>query len=365
MIMLNESSLVNAIRCVHEKGCWVTAFALAGGLASARTLIRALKKRKRKNSPRSGCFLVQFTLQQEPDGPICSSTPKRTTTMPAQNSGIDRRAASCLLADLEGLLAMSAPRFALCVGIDSYSQAYGKGVPPLTGCADDAIRLADKLHRLGFDVELLTDQDATVSQVKAALERLGREAKRVGATIMYFHSGHGYRGEDDPKAIDEWDHRQEALVLHDAPLSDDTLAELVCEWPATATAFFAFDTCHSAGLGPDLMRRPGPTLFLASSEEDSTSLVAGEYRAGGYLSAHLIDTLDSLLMDRGGKSSDSDSNGILTVGEVYDGLLERWPTFCRHRQSTYLGKGRPEQGRQWPAVYRTASRKLPLIGGIR
>jgi hypothetical protein len=270
-----------------------------------------------------------------------------------------------MLADLDSALAMEARRVAICVGIDVYSGRYGVGVPPLTGCADDAIRLAVKLHRLGFDVELLTDEDATVSKLKTAIERAGQKAVGVGSTIFYFHSGHGYRGEEDPKAIDEWDHRQEALILHDAPLGDDRLADLISRWPETATAFFAFDTCHSAGLGPDLMRRPGPTLFLASSEEDATSLVAGEYRAGGYLSAHLIDTLDALLAGRGGESADRDCNGILTVGEVYDALLDRWPTFCRHRQSTFQGKGRPDQGRQWPAVYRTAGRKLPLIGGAR
>jgi Caspase domain len=360
--MLNES-LINAIKCVQEKCCWVTAFALAGVLATVRTVIRSHLKKKK--SRRSGRFPIRFTLPHGADGLISSSASKELTSMVMQNSGIDRRVASWLLADLESCLAMRAPRLALCVGIDVYSDKYGGGVPPLTGCADDAIHLAAKLHQLGFDVELLTDEDATVSEIKTAIKRLGRKARGVGATIMYFHSGHGYRGEDDPKAIDEWDHRQEALVLHDAPMSDDTLAELVSEWPTTATAFFAFDTCHSAGLGPDLMRRPGPTLFLASSEEDATSLVAGEYHAGGYLSAHLIDTLDALLAGQGGESADGNADGILTVGEVYDALLERWPTFCRHRQSTFMGKGRPEQGRQWPAVYRTASRKLPLIGGDR
>ncbi len=359
--MQNES-LINAVKCVHEKSCWVTAFALAGILATVRTAIRShLRKKKSRRSGPS----IRFTSSHGADGLISSPASKDTKSMVTQSSGIDRRVASWLLADLESCLAMTAPRLALCVGIDIYSERYGGGVSPLTGCADDAIRLATKLHQLGFEVEILTDAEATVSALKAAIERLGHKAHRVGSTIMYFHSGHGYRGEEDPKAIDEWDHRQEALVLHDAPLSDDTLSKLVAEWPMTATAFFAFDTCHSAGLGPDLMRRPGPTLFLASSEEDATSLVAGEYHAGGYLSAHLIDTVDALLAARNGESADRNADGILTVGEVYDALLDRWPTFCRHRQSTFLGKGRPEQGRQWPAVYRTASRKLPLIGGIR
>lgn len=282
--------------------------------------------------------------------------------MVMENIRLDRRAAVTLLDGTELALAARAPRVALCVGIDDYGEGYGGGVPPLCGCADDAIRLATRLRRLGFDVELLTDADATVEGVEVAIERAGRKAAAFGSVILYFHSGHGYRGDEEPGAIDEWDRRQEALILHDTPLGDDRLADLVSRWPEAATAFFAFDTCHSAGLGPDLLRRPGPTIFLGSSEEDATSLVAGEYRAGGYLSAHLIDTLDALLAGRGGEAAD---DGILTVGEVYDALLERWPEFCRHRQSMYLGKGLPDRGRQWPVVYRTASRRLPLIGVAR
>jgi hypothetical protein len=58
--MPNET-LYQAIRCVHEKGCWVTAFALAGLLTTARSIVRGYRKRKTK-SRRSGRFPVRFTL---------------------------------------------------------------------------------------------------------------------------------------------------------------------------------------------------------------------------------------------------------------------------------------------------------------
>ncbi len=260
-----------------------------------------------------------------------------------------------LLADLDLHLARQAPRFALCVGLDQYGI---KGVPELTGCADDARQVGARLKKLGFHLKVLTDQQATLESVATALGQIGRLADSVGSTIVYFHSGHGFRGEFDRRLLvdAEWDHRQESLVLFNGLFADDALASVVSKWPRRATAAILVDACHGGGLGPDLMRRDGPTLFVGSSEEDATSMVASNLRAGGYLSSFFRTALDEIIAARG-----AGHDAIVGVGDLEDALLANWPAICCHHESMYLSDGRPTRGRQWPTVYRTARRELPLI----
>ena len=240
---------------------------------------------------------------------------------------------------------------AVTVGISDYA-SYGTRVASLPWCAEDARNVAQSLEKHGAAVVCLTDHQATVGAVASAFQRIAAEAKAFPNTVVWlFYSGHGVRSMVSAQHLDEWDERQDGLLLADGPLDDDRFAALVQSLPQETPLVVALDCCHSAGLLTEAFRRNGPTLFLASSDEDATSQVAAEYRVGGYLSYCLLDALNTV--PPGEK---------LTAGWVQDSILERWTAVCKHKQSVYDYRGRFQRGRQWPTVVRTARRDQLLAG---
>jgi len=74
-------------------------------------------------------------------------------------------------------------RTALVIGNSAY-----KSVSPLKNAANDARDIADALHHLGFDVNILTD--ATQSQMEHAVRDFGSKLRKGGVGLFYY-SGHG------------------------------------------------------------------------------------------------------------------------------------------------------------------------------
>lgn len=243
-------------------------------------------------------------------------------------------------------------RFAVLVGIDDYSNL--DGVPSLKGCADDAQRLAPLISGQGFEVQLLTNETATRAKLEDAFATLCQDGEfDESSVVILFFSGHGMRGKYDTDAKHEADFREDALVLCDGILIDDDLAKIISSIPKQATVVVLLDCCHSAGLGFEIVQREGPTLFISSSEEDATSMVAPELAAGGYLSFYIANVLGMI---------SNVSSSVITVGSLQDGLLTEWPKFCTHHDSQIVSlKGRSELGRQWPVVLRTAPRSTLLF----
>jgi len=74
-----------------------------------------------------------------------------------------------------------------------------------------------------------------------------------------------------------------------------------------ATSIIALDSCFSGGFARDVVATPG-VMGVFASEEDLTSNVAFELKAGGYLSIFLRDGLSG--------EADANRNGALTAGEL-------------------------------------------------
>lgn len=186
----------------------------------------------------------------------------------------------------------------------------------LYGCADDARFLAEAFMgshlQQKSDHVLLTDAQVTRDAFLGGVRTLVSQA-RPEDVVVIFYSGHGGQVARTPASLGELDAFDETLILSDAALRDDELAEALTGLRA-GTLIVALDSCNSGGFARDLIDRPG-RMGLFSSDEDVLSDTAEPRRAGGYLSWYLR---------RGvlGEADARPSDGVLMAGELSDYLYD-------------------------------------------
>jgi hypothetical protein len=136
---------------------------------------------------------------------------------------------------------------ALCVGINAYPNGQS-----LSGCVNDAKNWAAAFKSLGFDVELVTDAQATKDNLVTKLRALVASAG-PGDAIAFQYAGHGTFFKDTTGARrDEDDGNDEALVPVDFPrgtfILDDELFEIFGNLREGASLTCFFDCCHSGSM---------------------------------------------------------------------------------------------------------------------
>lgn len=205
--------------------------------------------------------------------------------------------------------------YGLFVGISDYP---GDDID-LSFCAEDAEQFAGAMTRGGGMPSgngiILTDSDATTSNVRSALREIGGRMSSDDLFIL-FYSGHGGRIErasgferSDPDGVDE------TLHLYDDDITDNELSALLDDIDARIT-ILVLDACFSGGFAKDVISVPGRMGFF-SSEEDVTSMVAAKFLAGGYLARFAADAVGEHL-------ADSDRDGEITALELSQYLHERY-----------------------------------------
>ncbi|HSU15908.1 caspase family protein [Longimicrobium sp.] len=134
---------------------------------------------------------------------------------------------------------------ALCVGINAYPAPN-----TLHGCVADARAWQEELARLGFEVEMLEDGDATEAAMRAAIGRLVRGAG-PGDVRVLMYAGHGtqFRDQGGGAGDGETDRKDEAIVPVDfgdgACILDDELFGMIGGMNPGASLTCFFDCCHS------------------------------------------------------------------------------------------------------------------------
>ncbi len=165
-------------------------------------------------------------------------------------------------------------RTALCIGISEFKDPR---VSNLGVCHKDAIAFAQTLRgRGGFtEVEVLTDQDATIANVRSAIRRLV-DRTRPQDEVVIFWSGHGDSMADT--GGDERDGRDEFLVPHDYDTStpttknetaftDDEFGRLVQDLDNRRLVVI-IDTCCSGGMATnEKVLQKGITSTFSTVEE--------------------------------------------------------------------------------------------------
>lgn len=202
----------------------------------------------------------------------------------------------------------------LFVGISDYERP---GVGDLRWTADDAVHARDAMVRAGMapgDGVLLTDAEATVANVRAAVRRLAASSNDR-TLFVFFYSGHGGQYARSTFQREDPDNLDESIELYDAELLDDDVDVLFAQIPSSRQ-LIVLDACFSGGFAKDVISRPG-RMGLFSSEEDVTSAVAVKFEAGGYLSRFFADAVAEHL-------ADEDSNGGVTALELSHYLYSRF-----------------------------------------
>lgn len=130
---------------------------------------------------------------------------------------------------------------ALSVGIDRYADI------PLGGCVADSRAWGGVLESLGFAVDYLHDEEATLDAISESLRRLVTSA-RSGDVVVFQYAGHGSQVPDD-SGDEREDDFDEAFVPVDYQSSgfliDDDLGAIYRELPPGVNLTLFMDCCHS------------------------------------------------------------------------------------------------------------------------
>ncbi|MDQ1674836.1 MAG: hypothetical protein QOC98_3398 [Frankiaceae bacterium] len=216
---------------------------------------------------------------------------------------------------------------ALLVGVSEY----GGRINDLPNTDDDARQLYDSLRTAGLlhpASVVLTNAEATTKNVREAFARAAAAAG-PNDTFLFFFSGHGDQV-DVPVSAAELDGRSETIELRDAAMSDAELAPLFASVHGRVS-IVALDSCFSGGFR-NLISRPN-VMGLFSSEEDLTSLVASQFKAGGFLAYFLREGLTG--------AADDDGDHIVTAGELSTYVRRRFrregdiPATTREDENNY------------------------------
>ena len=155
------------------------------------------------------------------------------------------------------LLSLSQPehsrRYAVVVGIDTYSKLDNGN---LTGCVADANDMAKLLKKLGFQVKLLLNADATRRTVMAAIHTAALNAGKDGQLLFYF-AGHGAKGETmEGKKVKSYILMADTSVGNaGSGLDVDDLYHAVVSVP-TKSQTVLLDSCFSAAMIGGLQLEP-------------------------------------------------------------------------------------------------------------
>jgi Caspase domain len=225
---------------------------------------------------------------------------------------------------------------------------YGGRANDLPFTADDARRAADAMAQgAGMSMDdaiVLTDRDATMSNMRTAFEDMGR-AVGPEDTFVFFYSGHGARiprngGPEraDPDGLDE------TIELFDETVRDNDFSDLL-GMIDSKLSMVILDACFSGGFSKDVISEPGRIGFF-SSEEDVTSQVAAKFRAGGYLAQFFFDGI-------GDRLADIDGDGAINAIELSQYLHDRYRFDVKSTSpDEYVRTGGPQSGFQHLVVDR-------------
>ena len=176
----------------------------------------------------------------------------------------------------------SVQRRAVCIGLtklDKTSEWYVGWEGALPGVDLDVRRFASACQDKGHQVVVLTNEQATVAGVRAAIMSAAAGLGRNGLLTIYF-SGHGAQVPDFNG--DEADGMDETIYLWDRPILDDDLWEWF-SMLADLRIFYVTDTCNS-GTNYKLPRpvRMSPSVRVAPTAPTVRLIHWGAVSDGAY-----------------------------------------------------------------------------------
>lgn len=161
-------------------------------------------------------------------------------------------------------------------------------------------------------IVLLVDAEATSAMFRNAVNDISRRAGEEDRLVV-FYSGHGSQEAPGSGGAEEADGMNEVLCFYDEDLNDDSIRELLMDFPGYCYLFA--DACHSGGFVNDFSAEDGILLVTAAREDKSVS----------------ERILTPILLEASRGAADSDGDGKITAGELVahvDGMLARICPVC-------------------------------------
>ncbi len=110
------------------------------------------------------------------------------------------------------------------------------------GCENDVDSIADILHPLGYDLEILKTAKATAENILNSLD-LAASQLVSGDIFVFYFSGHG--GQQPDQNGDELDGRDETLVAYNREIVDDELDQIWLKMKPGVRIVMLSDSCNS------------------------------------------------------------------------------------------------------------------------
>lgn len=179
--------------------------------------------------------------------------------------------------------------------------------------------LRDLLVRRGTpakNIALLTDKDATLANIRAAVQTAARNAEK-NSTLLIYYNGHGFPDDDGQVVFANYEAKKTGWSLQDlgATLADEFHGQRV---------LLCADACYSGALSEVVMRLakrgiPAAALSLCGTDCESTGTWT--------FTQSIIDGLN------GDAMLDLNGDGRITLQELVADVAES----MRHRESQFHG----------------------------
>lgn len=228
---------------------------------------------------------------------------------------------------LAGLLLVAAPQpcladvYLVSVGIADYPGNRNDLSLP----AKDATTMANLYRRNNnAHTKLLTNAQATVENIRQAMERMYAQAGQ-NDIVVFFFSGHGTQG---------------AFCAYDKLLDYDTIRKAMARSKSRNKMIFA-DACFSGKMrtnGRHTAHRKSNVMLFLSSRSNETSIESPSMR-NGFFTVCLERSL------RGG--ADADRNRVITAKELFDAVS--------------AGVVKLSDGKQHPVMWGNFSDTMPVM----
>ncbi len=303
---------------------------------------------------------------------------------------------------------------ALLIGIDRYRNQF---VADTDGCENDTILLKEFLKtKLSFrdvDIRTLTNEKATVRDIRNAVREWLIEGTQPGDRVFFAYAGHGTRVPDEPNGDEVLDHMDEALAVYDVEpklpivygspavavsgyITDDEVSRWIADLHGRQVVML-FDSCHSGTISRGDGGETVPSRFLrfkaAAGGRGTRDVYSPDYNTdpqsrdmGEATEGFLKTAVNGVVIISAAKADqeafpinsakygraqgaltylfvDKQQNGLIPVGSLQSVLNEGIEELKRAR---LLSRGRNGQY-QSPQVdvYSQQLAALPIFGGLR
>ncbi len=127
-------------------------------------------------------------------------------------------------------------------GLNSLNADSYQGWPGfLSGCWNDADKMASLLATAGYEARGFFDADCTLGKLRTELTIAAAQTE-PGDTFVFSNSGHG------TQSLGPWFTSEEGMAMYDGIIGDSEFRQLLSQFKPGVNVVACLDVCHAGGL---------------------------------------------------------------------------------------------------------------------